>query len=348
MICGPFPVPPDVAERARQALAERARRQGGGNQRAVVAAHVLATSPVADGELVAALAAWHAANPAAVAPDGRCTLLAGLYGGGEGRRWARALASVDTSWLLPDEESATLEALTAAAELPPASPVAAGIALVALDTGRVLMLQRSLDPEDPNGGKWEWPGGKLDPGEAPEQAARREFAEEVGVEPPGRLVGDWLSADGVYRGHIYAVPEECDCTLNADHEDREVTNPDDPDGDQVEVVAWWSLDDAEGNPALRDEVKATPWADLRAVSEGRVPVRAAGAGPARGEDGLERLSRQLQRLDRRFQDRVLAGAQVAVTDALRRAGVKVRQRADKRSRAARETVAAAADRKSVV
>lgn len=39
-------------------------------------------------------------------------------------------------------------------------------------------------------GQWALPGGRLDPGETPEQAARREMAEEVGLElPAGAVLG---------------------------------------------------------------------------------------------------------------------------------------------------------------
>ena len=45
---------------------------------------------------------------------------------------------------------------------------------------RVMICQRK--PEAHNGLKWEFPGGKLEPGESPEQALARELREELGIE----------------------------------------------------------------------------------------------------------------------------------------------------------------------
>lgn len=53
--------------------------------------------------------------------------------------------------------------------------------VVVNDAGEVLFLRRSDDDEDRPGG-WDFPGGGLDEGEEPRQAAIREAHEEVGLE----------------------------------------------------------------------------------------------------------------------------------------------------------------------
>lgn len=139
--------------------------------------------------------------------------------------------------------------------------VAAGLCVKALDTGRVLLLQRSMSDDDPAAGTWEFPGGKLDPDEDPFAAAVREWQEEVGCSlPQGSVAGSWTSPNGVYRGFVYLVKSEALVTCNLDHEDRHVLNPDDPDGDQIEVVAWWNPAQLPAMSALRPEArKGTDW-----------------------------------------------------------------------------------------
>ncbi|MGW5371608.1 (deoxy)nucleoside triphosphate pyrophosphohydrolase [Streptomyces sp. NPDC004009] len=67
--------------------------------------------------------------------------------------------------------------------------VVVGAAL--LDAGRLLAARRSAPPE--LAGRWELPGGKVEPGERPEDALTRELAEELGVdaEPVERVPGEW-------------------------------------------------------------------------------------------------------------------------------------------------------------
>ena len=55
-------------------------------------------------------------------------------------------------------------------------PNAASVALI--DRDKVLLIQRARKPYF---GMWSLPGGRLEPGETPEQAAEREIREEVGL-----------------------------------------------------------------------------------------------------------------------------------------------------------------------
>jgi 8-oxo-dGTP pyrophosphatase MutT (NUDIX family) len=133
--------------------------------------------------------------------------------------------------------------------------VAAGLAVVAADTGRVLMLQRALDETDPAAGCWEFPGGCIEDGEDPNRAARREWSEETGLDTPyadgGDPTPDWTSPNGVYAGYIQVVLAEADVPI---FDRAEGSNPDDPDGDSFEAIAWWDPAHLAGNPAIRPEL----------------------------------------------------------------------------------------------
>lgn len=141
-------------------------------------------------------------------------------------------------------------------------PVAAGIAVQAADTGRVLMLQRAICDADPAAGCWEFPGGCLEPGETLVVAAVREWQEETGCTlPAGQVTGHWQAGNGRYAGFVYTIQSEADVPIG-DGRDQ-VINPDDPDGDSFEALAWWSPDQLAGNPAVRPELLA----DLHMVLE---------------------------------------------------------------------------------
>jgi 8-oxo-dGTP diphosphatase len=60
-----------------------------------------------------------------------------------------------------------------------------------LSDGRLLAARRSAPAE--LAGRWELPGGKVEPGETPERALVRELREELGVEalPVARIPGEW-------------------------------------------------------------------------------------------------------------------------------------------------------------
>ncbi|MEU3278048.1 (deoxy)nucleoside triphosphate pyrophosphohydrolase [Streptomyces antibioticus] len=80
--------------------------------------------------------------------------------------------------------------------------VVVGAAL--LDGGRLLAARRSAPPD--LAGRWELPGGKVEPGERPEAALVRELREELGVDadPVERIPGEWPLRDP-YVLHVWTA-----------------------------------------------------------------------------------------------------------------------------------------------
>jgi 8-oxo-dGTP pyrophosphatase MutT (NUDIX family) len=151
-------------------------------------------------------------------------------------------------------------------------PTVAGVCLKAADTGRILMLQRGLqDEDDPARGTWENPGGHIEPGDRTSlHAGIREFEEEIGQPfPEGGVVHHtWTSPNGIYQGHVVVIPSEKDLRM---HDGRVIPNPDDPKGDNHEQAAWWDIDHARKNRALREELKTgTPWKEIAKAGEQKV------------------------------------------------------------------------------
>ena len=60
---------------------------------------------------------------------------------------------------------------------------------VVMESGKIMLCQRRAEAH--NGLKWEFPGGKLEPGETPEAALKRELEEELDIEIQ---VGDIVDA----------------------------------------------------------------------------------------------------------------------------------------------------------
>ncbi|MEU7902745.1 (deoxy)nucleoside triphosphate pyrophosphohydrolase [Actinoplanes sp. NPDC049118] len=79
------------------------------------------------------------------------------------------------------------------------------VAAVIVTDGRVLACERSAPPEA--AGRWEFPGGKVEPGETDAEALARECAEELGVRVRvGARVGpDVPLAHGRAILRVYAV-----------------------------------------------------------------------------------------------------------------------------------------------
>ncbi|WP_336096811.1 (deoxy)nucleoside triphosphate pyrophosphohydrolase [Roseovarius sp. CH_XMU1461] len=77
------------------------------------------------------------------------------------------------------------------------------VALIDID-GRVLLAQR---PEGKSlAGMWEFPGGKVEPGETPEVALIRELHEELGIETWQSCLAPLTFASHSYEGFHLLMP----------------------------------------------------------------------------------------------------------------------------------------------
>ncbi|MCN9243030.1 (deoxy)nucleoside triphosphate pyrophosphohydrolase [Streptomyces sp. RY43-2] len=116
-----------------------------------------------------------------------------------------------------------------------------------LDRGRLLAARRSAPPE--LAGRWELPGGKVEPGESPEHALARELREELGVtvEPVGRVPGEWPLKPGyvlrVWTARLLAgVPEPLE-----DHDELRWLTP-----EEIWDVDWLDQDVAAVEAVLAE------------------------------------------------------------------------------------------------
>ncbi len=76
-------------------------------------------------------------------------------------------------------------------------PVSAVVGAAVVRDGRVLAARRTAPPAA--AGRWEFPGGKVEPGESPETALVREIAEELACTID---VARWLSGEAVINEEL--------------------------------------------------------------------------------------------------------------------------------------------------
>ena len=77
------------------------------------------------------------------------------------------------------------------------------VALIDAD-GRVLLAQRP--PGKPLAGLWEFPGGKVHPGESPEAALIRELKEEIGIDTAESCLAPFTFASHRYEDFHLLMP----------------------------------------------------------------------------------------------------------------------------------------------
>jgi 8-oxo-dGTP pyrophosphatase MutT (NUDIX family) len=109
------------------------------------------------------------------------------------------------------------------------------------------------------GGTWSCPGGAIDEGETPLEAALREASEEVGDAPePWRLLGEHVfepATDWRYTTAVIEVPRRFGTSMNFESDD----------------VAWLPVDEVGSRPLHAGFAAA--WPHLRPIAES-----ATGAG----------------------------------------------------------------------
>jgi len=120
------------------------------------------------------------------------------------RGWTRVL---NIALLYPDQDATIVKSRQLTGRLNP-SPKPSVAAMVVVHDGKILILQRGWSaPWEPN--KWNLPGGNIDDGESPEDAARRETFEETGiyinVNTPISSLGIAVSEDGLWALETFIV-----------------------------------------------------------------------------------------------------------------------------------------------
>lgn len=97
--------------------------------------------------------------------------------------------------------------------------------------GRLFMAQRR--PQDSEGGKWEFPGGKIEWGEEPRQSLCRELQEELGIRAE---VGPLLDVISEVKGNMHLILLYFACRI-IEGEPKPI---------ECQAVSWWAPDDIDG------------------------------------------------------------------------------------------------------
>ena len=116
---------------------------------------------------------------------------------------------------------------------------------VVVRRGRVLLLKNERD-------EWELPGGRIEPGETPEQCVVREIAEETRWKVSvGPILGAWMYHIDMVERDVFVVSYGCypgsdnDPVLSHEHREiglfteREIADLNMPDGYRRSIATWF-------------------------------------------------------------------------------------------------------------
>ena len=151
------------------------------------------------------------------------------------------------------------------------APFRPAVRVVCVDASARILMLRWRDPFD-GSYLWEPPGGGIDPGETPIEAARRELTEETGLDPAA-ITGAGLDVhrDTTWKGRRWVGPEQF-FLAHYDSDQPEVRRDGLLDYEQADLDrhAWvpWTdlvalpdrLEPANLPDVLRDLDPAGPWA----------------------------------------------------------------------------------------
>jgi mutator protein MutT len=124
------------------------------------------------------------------------------------------------------------------------TPVVIPAVSVALQRGeRLLLVKRGRAPAK---GLLAFPGGRVEPGETLEEAARRELFEETGLTAEGFEVHEVLDVESATAGAVYRLT-----VFRATYVSGEPVA-----GDDAETAGWFTLDEMAALPVIASVLAA--------------------------------------------------------------------------------------------
>lgn len=132
-------------------------------------------------------------------------------------------------------------------------PVTPAVSVALINGGSVLLVKRGREPSK---GQFAFPGGRVEPGETLEQAARRELMEETGLQAGPLTLAKALDIDAppfLFRLHVFVAPY-----LGG------TPRP----GDDAEEADWYPLDRLSGLPLSESVLEVATAALTSAPSSG--------------------------------------------------------------------------------